>query len=81
MTSNLLWQPRAIALLPLDESPAERTERRLQQARTLCRYAQNRASWLIADRLAQAWELGGCSALGCPSPVDDAPLVVRRVRS
>lgn len=72
MTSNLLWQPSAIKLLPSAESPEERADRRLQQARLLCRFARNRASWAIADRLAQSWLACGCDALGCPAPADEA---------
>lgn len=74
MTSNLLWQPTAIKLLPLDE----RTDRRLQQARLLCQRAINKPSWAIANRLAHAWLDCGCDALGCPAPADDQQPVVRR---
>jgi hypothetical protein len=77
MVSNLLWQPTAIKLLLTNESPEERQDRRLQQARVLCRYAQNRASWRIADRLAQSWLECGCADLGCPAPAEEATRVRR----
>lgn len=46
----------------------DRDDRRLKQARLLCQHAGNRASWLIANRLASDWCDGGCAVLGFPSP-------------
>lgn len=46
-------------------------QRRQQLAFTLCARAHDKTSWIMADRLARAWELGGCSGVGVPlSEVD-----------
>lgn len=43
-------------------------QRRIQMAFNLCDRARNRCAWLLADKAAKAWELGGCAALGVPAP-------------
>jgi len=45
--------------------------RRQRLAHILCDRAQTPCAWLMADRLAKAWELGGCAAIGIPAKVEN----------
>lgn len=47
-----------------DDDEAE--ERRRQMAIYLCARAQDASAWRMADRLALAWDLGGCAEIGIP---------------
>lgn len=44
--------------------------RRRHLAYILCDRAQNHCAWQLADKLARAWELGGCVAIGVPAPTE-----------
>ena len=76
MQQLTLFAPNSLQADPLDDTARQR--RRKNMARLLCAKASNPASWAIADRLAQAWDLGGCAGLGCPAPPDLAGDAQRR---
>lgn len=49
-----------------DSVTDEDQARRRGAAIVLCTRAQNETAWLMADRLARAWDLGGCEVVGVP---------------
>lgn len=54
---------------PLD-GEQQTQQRRRHLAYVLCARAQNRSAWQLADKLARAWELGGCLGCGVPQPTE-----------
>lgn len=62
------WTPTGKPDKPAPQPTAAQVEKRQRYATKLCEFAANKTSWILADKLAKLWELGGCDELGIEQP-------------
>lgn len=62
------WTPTGKPDKPAPQPTAAQLELRQKRAKYLCRYAANKTSWILADKLAKLWDCEGCRALGVDEP-------------